>query len=304
MKGSSSDLVVTAIAPLVWGSTYIVSTKFLAEFSPVIIALLRALPAGLLLLVIARQLPKGIWWPRIFILGALNISIFLTLLFVAAHRLPGGVAGTLLSSQPLLVVFLAVAMLSLPLRPRAVIGALLGMLGVALLVLKPAATLDAVGIAAGIGGAVSMALGVTLSRKWQPHVSSLTFAAWQLTAGGLLLVPVVLLTGQPIPVPTLPNLLGLLWLGLIGAALTYVLWFRGVGRLSPAAVSSLGLLSPLTAVLLGWIFLDERLAVPQLLGIAMVIGSIGLIQSANPPSVADHRVPGKRSLSPTLGKSE
>ncbi|HET8597181.1 MAG TPA: EamA family transporter [Castellaniella sp.] len=281
MKPAALDLAQTAVAPIIWGSTYIVTTQWLAGFSPMTVAALRALPAGLLLLMIVRRLPDGVWWLRAFILGALNISIFLSLLFVAAYRLPGGVAGTVLASQPLIVVFLASLLLSARLRPLAVFGALVGMGGVALLVLTPDAALDGIGIAAGLGGAASMALGVTLSRKWQPPVSPLTFTAWQLTAGGLLLVPVVLLADPAMPVPTASNLLGLVWLGLVGAALTYALWFRGIGRLAPAVASSLLLLSPLTAVLLGWGFLGESLSPPQMAGIALVVASIWLSQRVN-----------------------
>lgn len=274
MKTHRSDLLLTAIAPAIWGSTYIVTTQFLPNFSPMTVAMLRALPAGLLLLAIVRQLPTGIWWLRSFLLGALNISIFLSLLFVAAYRLPGGVAATVLSVQPLIVIFLAAAMLGSPVRPLAIVAALVGIAGVALLVLTPNATLDA----AGVAGAASMAFGSVLSRKWQPPVSLLTFTAWQLTAGGLLLVPVALLFESSIPLPTGANLLGLAWLGLIGAALTYVLWFRGIARLESAVVSSLLFLSPVTAVLLGWVFLDQTLTLPQIAGVVFVIGSIWLAQ--------------------------
>lgn len=281
MKTNVSDLSSTAIAPVIWGSTYLVTTELLQGFSPVTVAMLRALPAGLLLLMIVRELPAGIWWLRAFVLGALNISIFLSMLFVAAYRLPGGVAGTVLSAQPLIVVFLASILLSSPVRASTIMGALVGMGGVALLVLTPSATLDAIGVAAGLAGATSMALGSILARRWRPPVSPLTFTAWQLTAGGLLLLPIVLLAGPPIPVPTVSNLMGLVWLGLVGAAFTYALWFRGIGRLAPSVVSSLLFLSPLTAVLLGWGFLDQTLTLLQIAGIALVIGSIWLSQRTN-----------------------
>lgn len=281
MKTNLSDLSLTAIAPIVWGSTYLVTTEFLQNFSPMTVAMLRALPAGLLLLVIVRQLPTGIWWLRSIILGALNISIFLSMLFIAAYRLPGGVAATVLSAQPLIVVFLASFVLSSRLHPAAIVGALVGMGGVALLVLTPRAALDSIGIAAGLAGAMSMALGSTLARKWRPPVAPLTFTAWQLTAGGLLLLPVVLISNRSIPVPTASNLIGLIWLGLIGAALTYAFWFRGVGRLAPSVVSSLLFLSPVTAVMLGWGFLGQTMTVLQIAGIVLVIGSIWLSQRAH-----------------------
>ena len=281
MRTRVSDLLTTAIAPAVWGSTYIVTTEFLANYSPLTVAMLRALPAGLLLLLIVRQLPSGIWWARIFLLGALNISFFLSMLFISAYRLPGGVAATVASTQPLMVVFLACAVLASPIRLVSVLAALVGAVGVALLVLTPTAALDAIGIVAGLAGAAAMACGTVLSRKWQPPVSLFTFTAWQLTAGGLLLVPVVLVFEPAIPVPTMGNLLGLAWLGLVGAALTYALWFRGIARLAPSIVSSLLLLSPVTAVLLGWLVLDQSLTALQITGVLLVIGSIWLGQRAN-----------------------
>jgi probable blue pigment (indigoidine) exporter len=53
----------------------------------------RALPAGLALLALRWQLPSGVWWWRIGVLGMLNIGLFFPLLFVAAERVPGGVGG-------------------------------------------------------------------------------------------------------------------------------------------------------------------------------------------------------------------
>lgn len=281
MSARGSDQLLTAIAPVIWGSTYIVTTEFLPNFSPMTVAMLRALPAGLLLLLIVRQLPAGIWWLRSFVLGGLNISIFLSMLFIAAYRLPGGVAATVLAVQPLIVVFLASLLLASPVRPVSILAALVGIAGVALLVLAPNAALDGIGVAAGLAGAVSMACGNVLTRKWQPPVSLLTFTAWQLTAGGLLLVPVALLFEPSIPFPTMANLLGLGWLGLIGAALTYVLWFRGIARMESAVVSLLLFLSPLTAVLLGWIFLNQTLSSLQVGGVVLVVGSIWLGQRAS-----------------------
>lgn len=278
MTTRTSDLLLTAIAPIIWGSTYIVTTEFLPNFSPMSVALLRALPAGLLLLLIVQQLPSGIWWLRIFILGALNFSIFWSMLFIAAYRLPGGVAATVGAVQPLIVVFIAAALLGNTIRLVSVLAAVVGLAGVALLVLAPNAALDSIGVAAGLAGAVSMAFGTVMTRKWQPPVSLLTFTAWQLTAGGILLVPTVLLFEPTMPMPTGANLLGLVWLGLIGAALTYVFWFRGISRIEPAVVSLLGFLSPATAVLLGWLFLNQSLAPLQIVGVALVIGSIWLGQ--------------------------
>lgn len=281
----NTDLLLTALAPTIWGSTYVVTTLMLPPGYPLTVAMLRALPAGILLLLWVRALPHGIWWLRVFVLGALNFSVFWALLFVAAYRLPGGVAATLGAIQPLVVIALARLLLGAPVRGLSVVAALTGLAGVALLVLTPKAALDPVGVAAGLGSAASMALGTVLSRRWQPPVSALTFTSWQLTAGGILLVPAALLAEAPLPTFTLVNVMGLAWLGLIGAALTYVLWFRGVAQLEPAAVSSLGFLSPLSATVLGWAILGQSLSPLQLAGMGVVVGSVWLSQRAQRQTV-------------------
>ena len=276
----STDLALTALAPAIWGSTYLVTTEWLPDGYPLTVAMLRALPAGLILLLIVRRLPMGCWWGRVFLLGALNFSIFWALLFLAAYRLPGGVAATVLALQPLIVIGLAKLLLGAPILALSILAALAGLAGVALLILTPQAALDPIGLAAGLGGALSMAAGTVLSRKWQPPVSLLTFTAWQLTAGGLLLLPLALWIEPPLPALTASNVLGLGYLGLIGAALTYVLWFRGLARIEPSAVAALGFLSPLTAVVLGWSVLGQGLTNLQLLGVLTVLASVWLSQWA------------------------
>jgi len=282
----TTDLCLTALAPIIWGSSYIVTTEMLPDGFPLTVALLRALPAGLILLLVVRQLPPAGWRTRVFILGALNFAVFWSMLFVAAYRLPGGVAATLGAIQPLLVLFLTRFALGSGITILGVIAAISGLIGVAMLVLGPTSSLDPIGIAAALFGAASMAAGTVMTRKWQPPVSPLTFTAWQLTAGGILLIPVALIIEPGFPIPTPVNLAGLVWLGLIGAALTYFLWFRGIARLGPTTVTSFGFLSPTSAVLLGWVILGEALSPLQMTGVIVVLVSIWLGQRAARPAPA------------------
>ncbi|NNE79814.1 MAG: EamA family transporter [Silicimonas sp.] len=279
----TTDILLTALAPAVWGSTYIVTTEALPDGYPITLAALRALPAGLLLLLLTRCLPPRAWLGRAFLLGSFNFALFWVLLFVAAYRLPGGVAATLGSLQAIMVIAMARGWLGTPIRARAVAAAVTGVLGVALLLIGPEARLDPIGIAAGLGGAASMAAGTVLSRKWQPPVSALSFTAWQLTAGGLVLLPLAFVLEPPLPPLSSVNLAGLAWLGLIGAAATYVIWFRGVARLERGAVSMLGMMSPLTAVVLGWVWLGQSLSPLQCLGAGIVLVSVWARQRANHP---------------------
>jgi probable blue pigment (indigoidine) exporter len=180
--------------------------------------------------------------------------------------------------QPLIVIALSRFFLGKPVRPLAVLAGLAGMAGVGLLVLTSTVGLDSMGIAAGLAGAVSMAFGTVLTRRWAPPVSNLTFTAWQLTAGGILLVPFALYLEPALPAPSIANIAGIAYLGLIGAAFIYLLWFRGLSRIEPSAVSSLGFLSPLVATLLGWLALGQSLAPAQIAGLVMVLASVWLSQ--------------------------
>src|SRR5215212_4986443 len=141
-------LTLTALTPMVWGTTYVVTTAFLPPGRPLLAGVLRALPAGLLLLAATRTLPRGGWWWRSAVLGALNIGVFFALLFVSAYRLPGGMAAVLGAAQPLLVAGLTVLLLSERVALRTVLAAIVGAGGVALAVLTAAARLDPIGLLA------------------------------------------------------------------------------------------------------------------------------------------------------------
>ncbi|MCQ0025023.1 EamA family transporter [Streptomyces somaliensis DSM 40738] len=272
--------LVTVLAPAVWGSTYLVTTEFLPPDRPLLASLVRALPAGLILLLITRTPPRGVWWWRATVLGVLNIAAFFYFLFLAAYHLPGGVAALVMSVQPMIVLLLGALLLKDRVRPLHVVSCLIGAAGVALLVLQPGADLDGVGVTAGLLGALSMACGIVLTKRWgRPEgVTLLTFTGWQLTVGGLLLLPVTL-ASEPMPEGiTWSNVGGFAYLSLVGALIAYVLWFRGLARLPALVVSFLSFASPLCATLLGHLFLGQSLGPLQILGAAAVVGAVVLAQ--------------------------
>lgn len=268
--------LITAVAPSVWGTTYIVTSEMLPADHPLFSGLMRALPAGLLAIALTRTLPTGHWWWKAAVLGVLNIGAFFPLLFLTAYHLPGGVAATLNATQPLVVAGLAVILLGQPLSRWRLGSGLVGVLGVAMIVLSGQAALDGVGILAGILAAASMATGVTLTKRWgrPARVGAMAFAGWQLTAGGIVLLPLALaVEGVPTHVSG-TGVAGYLWLGLIGGLLTYTLWFDGIGRLPVTSTALLGLLSPITAALLGAIMLGQLLGPVQVLGFALALAAI------------------------------
>ena len=283
----SATILVTALAPAAWGTTYLVATQLMPAGRPLSTAAIRVLPIGLLLTLIARQRPRGVWWWRTAVVGTLNIGAFQALLFVAAYRLPGGVAATAGAIQPLVAAALAAWLLGERFTRRVGLAGVAGVLGVGVLVSAPGAALDAVGVAAALAGTVAMATGVVLTKRWGRPVGLLTSTGWQLLAGGLLLAPLALLVeGQP-PAFTVANWIGSGWLAVVGTGLAYVVWFRGIERLPVNAISFLALVSPLVATVAGWAALGQALSVVQLLGAVLIIGAVVAPQLPYRASVVD-----------------
>ncbi|MCQ4195067.1 EamA family transporter [Streptomyces sp. NB004] len=273
--GRPALIALTALAPVSWGTTYAVTTEFLPPDRPLFTALARALPAGLLLLALARVRPHGAWWWKATVLGALNIGAFFPLLFLSAYRLPGGMAAVVGSVGPLFVVGLSALLLGQRPPTRAVLTAVAAAFGVSLVVLRSAGELDALGALAALASAASMSTGTVLTSRWgRPDgVGPLALTGWQLTAGGLLIAPVALLAEGAPPALDAPAAGGYLYLALANTAVAYWLWFRGIGRLSATQVTFLGPLSPLTAAVVGWAALGETLTPVQLIGMALAFGA-------------------------------
>lgn len=157
----------------------------------------------------------------------------------------------------------------------------------AALLLSPDSRWDTLGIVAAFAGMSCMALGTYLTRRWKSDLALLPFTGWQLLLGGLMLLPLAVLVDPPLQSLSISQGLAYAYLSLFGALLAYVLWFRGIARLSPVAVSSLSLLSPVVAVLIGWLLLDERITGVALIGLLTVLGSILAVQwTSNAPKAS------------------
>ncbi|MCM3779019.1 EamA family transporter [Microbacterium hydrocarbonoxydans] len=266
-------VLLTAVAPISWGTTYLVTTELLPVGHPMLAGLLRALPAGLIALAIGRTVPSGWWWLKSLALGVLNIGAFFPLLFLAAERLPGGVAAAVAGAQPLIVLALSALVLHDRIRPASAIAALAGAAGVGLVVLGPDAALDGLGILAALGGVSSTGLGIILTKRWgrPAGVGPIAYAGWQLTAGGLFLLPLTLgLEGLPSRIDG-DAVLGYLWLGTVGGLIAYTLWFRGIQLLPVMAPGLLALFSPIVATVLGVVLAGEAFSGAQALGIGIVL---------------------------------
>jgi probable blue pigment (indigoidine) exporter len=283
--GSWGAALVTAVAPVAWGTTYVVTSHLLPDGRPLFAAATRALPAGLILLALSRQLPRGHWWWRALVLGLLNFAAFFPLLFLSAYRLPGGVASTVHAASPLVVMALAWLVLrEVPGRLR-VLGGLVGLVGVGLLVLRSTSSIDLWGLLAAAGSVASSALGFVLVRRWPAPVDTLTLVSWQLVVGGAVLVPVTLVVEGSPPALDLSAVTGLLWLAGVGTVLAYACWFRGLASLPAGTVSLIGLLNPVVATSLGIVVSGEPFGPVTVLGMGLIAAGVLLGQ----PALANRR---------------
>ncbi|QYO68465.1 EamA family transporter [Leptolyngbya sp. 7M] len=96
-----------------------------------------------------------------------------------------------------------------------------------------------------------------------------------------MLLPIALVIEGPLTHLSITNLLGFIYLGLIGTGVAYALWFRGIDKLKASAVSYLGLMSPVVATLIGFVLLHQTLTLIQLIGMAIVLTSVLIGQRTN-----------------------
>lgn len=276
MEATWRWVAVTAIAPVAWGSNYYVTHEFLPADSPLYGGLLRALPAGLVLLAACHRLPTGSWWWRSLVLGTLNVGAFFVLIYVAAQLLPTSVASTVMATSPVVMMLFAWLLLAAPPRSRHLAGAAVGIAGVVLMLFTGAVTADPRGVLASIAAMTMSSLGYVLTKKWSTDVDVLSLTSWQLVAGGLVLLPVaVAFEGAP-PALDGPAVLGFLYVAVVATALAFAAWFSGLRRLDAGTVGLVGLLNPVTGVLLGTAIAGEVLSLRQLAGLALVLTGIVL----------------------------
>lgn len=264
----------TAVAPIAWGSTYLVSSHLLPTDRPLFAAAVRALPAGLILWAFSRQLPRGEWWWKSAVLGILMVGAFFPLIFLAAFRLPGGMAATLTATAPIAMMLLAWLLIGERPTRLGITGALLGVVGVAMLVLRAGFQVDLVGVLASLGAVGVSSVGYILVKRWQPPVDLVTFTSWQLVAGGLVLIPVAAYVEGAPPALEAPAVLGFAYIVLISTALAQVAWMTGLRRMPAGAVSLLGLLNPVTGTLLGIAIAGEVFSLNQAVGMLLVLSGV------------------------------
>lgn len=283
MASKTTWLLIGAIAPITWGSTYFVTRHSLPMDAPLWGAIIRGLPAGLVLLAMSRRVPRGSWWWKSVVLGTLNTGAFFVLVYAAGQLLPTSIASMIMSLSPIVMMGLAWLMLSE--RPAApmVIGGLIGVGGVALLLGADAGAVNALGVIASVVAMLMSAAGFVLTKRWGRGGNVIASTSWQLVAGALVIVPfAVVFEGMP---PTLDaeSAIGFAYLTLIATAVAYLAWFGALAHLPAGSVGLVGLLNPVTGVLLGLALGGETLGGWQWVGLALVLGGLLLGQLAPGP---------------------
>jgi len=276
---------------LIWGSTWMFIKLGLRDLPPLLFAGTRMLIAAAVLLPFAARAGlrghgrRALGW-MIFV-GVLQIGIPYALLFAAQQWVPSGLAAVLFATFPVWLALVGRLLLrDQPLTPRKIAAALLGIAGVALLQL-PALRGQALSPLAAAGGALVLAASVVVAfanvlvrRELGPY-PPIVIAFVQVLAGALLLVALAasLERGRPASF-TPPAIFALLYLAVLGTAVTYLFLFWLIPRVPLAVIGAIPLLDTTVAVILGTLVLGEPLGWPLLGGGALVLGGAALANQA------------------------
>jgi len=268
----------TLLAPIAWGTTAVTITELLPSGRPLLVASMRVLPAGLLLVVVGRKSsrwrPRGSDWFRTALLAVCNFALFFPFLVGAFYRLPGGVAAAVGGIQPVLVLTLSWPIRGRrPRRAELAVG-VVALLGVSLVVVHRGAGLDPVGVLFAVAANVSFALGVVLTKRFPAPSNAVSATGWQMLVAAGFLVPIALVVEGTPPHLTFANIAGFAYLSLVATGAAFVLWFDGIRRLPAAAPPLLGLAAPATGAVLGWLVLAQSLSPIQLFGFGLTIAAI------------------------------
>lgn len=275
-----STLALTLLAPISWGTTYITITEFLPPDRPLTVAAARVLPAGMLLALFgmarSRWLPRGRGLRNTAIVALFNFALFFPLLIIAIYRMPGGVAAAIGGVQPLFVATLTWAVTKSRPRPRDLVIGAAAAVGVTLIVGRPGAHFDAVGVFAALAANLSFSMAVVLTKHFATPSDRVGSVGWQMILSSIVLAPLAALTEGPLPPIGLTEVAGFAYLSLAATGVAFLLWFSGIRRLPSTAPPLLGLAAPITGATLGWIVLGESLTPTQLLGFVTTISAITL----------------------------
>jgi drug/metabolite transporter (DMT)-like permease len=267
---------------MLWGGSYFFVEIALEEWSPLLIVAVRIVVASIVIwgIVLAAGLPVPRFraaWIAFFFMGLLN-NVFPFLLIVWGQKeIESGLAAILTAAAPIFSVIVAgVWLKDEPITRPKLLGAVLGLIGVAVLIGPSAlAGLDANLLAqlAVLGGALSYAFaGVYARRFTRMNIDPIVAAAGQLLMSSLIMI---LLASQFEAPSQLVESSARVWIvvglmAVFSTALAYILYFRLLASAGATNAILVTLLIPVTAILLGALILDERLLWMHFLGMTVI----------------------------------
>jgi drug/metabolite transporter (DMT)-like permease len=268
------------VLSILWGGSFFFSKVALAELRPFTLVLGRVSLASIVLNVVVvatgYRMPRSLrTWGSFTIMGTLNNLIPFSLIFWGQTQIASGLASILNATTPLWAVLLAHFFTTdEKLTPNRLGGVLLGLFGVALII-GPGALrglgLNFLAQVAVVGAALSYAVAGIYGKRLK-GIPPLVTASGQVTSTTIMMIPLVLLVDQPwaLSMPTTRTWGALLGLALLSTAIAYSIYFRLLASAGATNLLLVTFLIPVSALLLGRTFLDERLDPSHLLGMAVI----------------------------------
>jgi drug/metabolite transporter (DMT)-like permease len=281
----SKDWVLLGLLSVLWGGTFFFNEVVLKELPPLTLVFLRVALAAIMLLpllwVYQIRFPQGLsGWAPFIAIGSLNNVVPFSLIVVGQTYIAGGLASILNATTPLFTVVVMAAAGEEKLQARRVAGVVTGLIGVVIL------HGDGFGLESGQGigillclaAALSYGLSALLARRHLKDAPPLGAATFQMIASAVMMTPVAGLVERPwqLPMPGAVTWLAVIGLAALSTALAYIVFFQILRRSGATNVMLVTLLIPVTAILLGYLVLGERVSPREIAG-AVVIGSALLL---------------------------
>jgi drug/metabolite transporter (DMT)-like permease len=304
-RTSPVDWLLFVLLGFFWGSSYLfIKIGVDAGLQPFTLVALRLLIGFTLLAIVvavAREaLPRR---PRMYghllVMAVFSVALPFSLITYAEQSTDSSLAAILNASVPLFTILIAAAALADERisAPR-VGGLVIGFVGVAILVgFDPGvvAGTDVLPALALIGSSISYALGAVYARRYAHGLRPMIPAVFQVGFALLITGGMALLFERPLTIPArFDAILAVVWLGLLGSGTAYLVFFRLLGRWGATRTSLVAYLLPVFGIVLGAAVLQEPVDARILLGTALVISGIALVNARS--------LPWRRDVTPTTAE--
>lgn len=274
---------------LIWGSTYLAILFAIETIPPFLMAGVRFLIAGSILLLWMRvkgaPAPTAQHWKAAWIIGLLLLAVGNGALSWAEQRVPSGIAALIIASIPAMVVLLEFFLSGVRPSWTVATGLVLGSVGTLVLVdpgrLTGSGGVDLVGTGVLLLGSLSWAYGSLYSRSAPQASPPLQSTGMQMLSGGVLLLLMGILTGELADVSpgqiSFLSVLSVAYLVIFGSLIAFssYIWLLKVS--APARVSTYAFVNPIIALFLGWVFAGEELNARILVASVLTVAAVAMI---------------------------